>query len=115
MTNGSVEYWEYVSQSPAYEQRYHFSMDSLFAGSNHNPDSGPVWLSARRRLAKPEPEAYRSAEAQFQLDHTHTKIIFIDDNPANIDAAMAFGWDGILFNGRVDLLKEALKNRGVAI
>jgi FMN phosphatase YigB (HAD superfamily) len=114
MTNGSVEYWALVSRDPAYQRRYRFSMESLFPGADPFSPGAPVWLSARHRLAKPEPEAFRSAEVQFRLDPAATRILFVDDGPANVAAAKACGWDAILFTGRADLLEQDLAARGVA-
>ncbi|MGA2083662.1 MAG: HAD-IA family hydrolase [Holophaga sp.] len=114
MTNGSLEYWALVSRDPAYRERYHFHMESLFPDVDPSTPGAPVWLSARHRLLKPEPEAYRSAEAQFRLDRAATRIIFVDDSPANVEAAVAHGWDGILFTGRADLLQQEFKARSVA-
>nr|WP_315228650.1 HAD family phosphatase [uncultured Albidiferax sp.] len=51
--------------------------------------------SAHVGLIKPEPAIYALAETQFGL--TPADTVFIDDNPHNIAAARARGWQGIQF------------------
>jgi HAD superfamily hydrolase (TIGR01509 family) len=45
-------------------------------------------------LVKPEAEIFRLATDRFKFTSID-KVIFIDDNKANVDAARQFGWDAI--------------------
>lgn len=69
-----------------------------------------VVVSAHERLVKPDP-------AIFELFLRRTELaagdcVFIDDSPANIEAARAAGMDGILFEGP-EALATALAARGL--
>ncbi len=55
----------------------------------------PKLLSFERKSAKPENPMYPKLP--------YSKIIFIDDRPPYIEAAVKHGWKGIVFRGRVDL------------
>lgn len=49
-----------------------------------------VVVSGEERCAKPDPRIYRIAEARFGFPPE--ALLFIDDNPANVAAAAARGW-----------------------
>lgn len=55
-----------------------------------------ILVSSHHLLVKPDPAIYRLAEAMFSLDPART--LFIDDSPANIEAALHCGWQGLCFN-----------------
>jgi len=52
-------------------------------------------FSGRVGLIKPERAMFDHAREALALDLDHA--LFIDDHPANIDAARAFGWRALLF------------------
>lgn len=53
-------------------------------------------VSGRLHLVKPGLEIYRHLIEKFQLDPART--LFIDDSPANIEAALESGWQGLCYN-----------------
>ncbi len=53
-------------------------------------------VSSRLRLVKPEKEIYQHVIAQLGLNPART--LFIDDNVANIEAALDQGWQCICYN-----------------
>ena len=61
-------------------------------------------------LAKPDPAIYQLAIGRCGL--TPSLTVFIDDSQANVDAALALGFDALLFTGaeqlRADLLRREL-------
>jgi 2-haloacid dehalogenase len=54
-----------------------------------------IVVSGTERLAKPDPAIFRLAEKRFGFPARD--MVFTDDNPANIDAAIACGWQAHLF------------------
>ena len=56
-----------------------------------------VTVSARVGLIKPDPAIYDTHTKAFGLDAS--KTLFIDDAPANVDAANAYGWNAVLYSG----------------
>jgi len=68
-----------------------------------------VTVSGRVKLIKPDPAIYELHTQTFGLDPAAT--LFIDDNPANVQAAKDYGWEAVLFTG-ADKLKEDLRSRG---
>ncbi|GIG24215.1 HAD family hydrolase [Cellulomonas denverensis] len=69
-----------------------------------------VLVSGREGLVKPDPRIFRLAAERFGVDPAGT--VFVDDSPANVAAASAQGFDGLLFTGARDL-RAALVQRGV--
>lgn len=65
--------------------------DELFAGLS------PRLLSNELGLAKPDPRIYERAVERFGL--SADDILFIDDRPVNVDAAVASGLRGHVFAG----------------
>ncbi len=52
-------------------------------------------VSGRERLVKPDPAIYRLLTGRFALAPQRT--LFIDDTPANVEAALDLGWQGICY------------------
>lgn len=52
-------------------------------------------ISGRERLAKPDPAIYRLMERRIGLPPE--ALLFLDDSPANVEAARACGWRAIRF------------------
>jgi len=69
-----------------------------------------IVVSGVERCAKPDPRIYAIAEARIGLPAE--RLFFIDDNPANIEAAAARGWQAHLFTDAAALVRE-LETRGV--
>lgn len=69
-----------------------------------------IVVSGVEKVAKPDPAIYRIAEQRF--GHPPHELLFIDDNPANIAAAQARGWQGHLFRD-ADALEAELVGRGL--
>ena len=69
-----------------------------------------VVVSGVEKLAKPDPAIYRLAQRRF--GHTPGELFFIDDNPANVAAARACGWQASLFTDAASLERELL-SRGL--
>lgn len=55
-------------------------------------------ISARVKLCKPDPMIYRHLTDTFRLEPGRT--LFIDDTPANVEAAMHAGWQGLCLNAK---------------
>ncbi len=53
-------------------------------------------ISSRVRMLKPRLEIYRYLTDTYKLNPS--RVLFIDDNAANIAAAFAAGWHGLCFN-----------------
>ena len=68
-------------------------------------------FSARVRRMKPERAFYELAHERFNL--AGRSAIFIDDSPANIQAAREFGWKAVLFKDAGQVGVE-LKELGIA-
>jgi 2-haloacid dehalogenase len=56
-----------------------------------------VVVSGEEHCAKPSPRIYEIAEARF--GHAPDALFFTDDNPANVAAAAARGWQANMFTG----------------
>jgi 2-haloacid dehalogenase len=63
-----------------------------------------VVVSGQERCAKPDPHLYAIAERRF--GHPPERLYFTDDNPANVAAAAARGWQADLFPGAANLEAE---------
>ena len=68
-------------------------------------------FSSEIRATKPSDAAFAAAEARLGL--AAVDILLIDDGPANVAAALARGWDAIVFRGNDPLMAE-LAARGLA-
>lgn len=71
-----------------------------------------VVVSGRERLAKPDPALFRRVLERFGLDAGATT--FVDDSPANVEAAAALGMRAVLFTG-ADALREDLAGMGLPV
>lgn len=69
-----------------------------------------IVVSGVEQCAKPDPAIYEIAEARFGVPPQ--QLFFTDDNPANIAAARARGWQAHLFTGAEGLEAE-LAARGL--
>jgi len=67
-------------------------------------------VSGDEKCAKPEPRIYEIAEQRFGVPPQ--ALFFTDDNPHNIAAAAARGWQTHLFDG-ADGLERALEGVGL--
>lgn len=65
-----------------------------------------IIVSGTERVAKPDPRIYQIVEQRS--NRPGSALFFTDDNPANIDAAKARGWDAHLFTDAATL-EEQLK------
>ena len=55
-------------------------------------------VSCEEQVVKPDPEIYRRLIDRYDLQPANT--LFIDDRKANVDAAIAQGWQGYHFDAR---------------
>lgn len=72
---------------------------------------GARWLTHRLGATKPDPQAYRELEARLGAEPG--QIAFLDDSPANVEAARALGWHAELCRSTEDLAR-ALRDHGSA-
>ncbi len=70
-------------------------------------------ISGIVKMIKPVPAIYRLFTEEFGLDES--ECVFIDDSPANVAAAIACGWKGIVFNGDSEETEEKLRKLGVTV
>lgn len=71
---------------------------------------GDIVVSGDEKIAKPDPRIFALAAARF--GHAPERMLFIDDNAANIAAARALGWHVHHFHDAADL-REDLVTRGL--
>lgn len=71
----------------------------------------PLFLSCDLGSVKPTPAAF--AAVQAGLGAAAEEILFVDDSPANVEAAERAGWDGICYASNAQL-RIALAQRGLA-
>ena len=71
-----------------------------------------VVVSGAEGVAKPDPRIYEIVVARSGL--SASDLVFVDDNEANVDGALAVGLDGIVFTG-ADALRLALRERGLPV
>lgn len=72
-----------------------------------------LMVSAEEKLIKPQHEIFKALYSRFHLEPEH--CVFIDDSPANIEAALCTGMDGIIFRGSAERLRGELREKGVEI
>jgi 2-haloacid dehalogenase len=63
-----------------------------------------ILLSAEERLVKPDPRFYRLLLDRHDIDAADA--VFVDDRPANVNAAVALGMEGIHFESPAQLRRE---------
>lgn len=68
-------------------------------------------ISCDVRVVKPMPEIYRIFMEKFSLKPE--ECLFIDDAAINVAAAVAQGWQGIVFHGDAEELKRKLRLAGI--
>jgi 2-haloacid dehalogenase len=71
-----------------------------------------IVVSGHEKLVKPDPAIYALARARFGLGNG--QAIFIDDNAANVEAAIASGWHAHRFTD-ADSLAAVLKGHGFPV
>lgn len=69
-------------------------------------------FSGRVKHSKPRAEVFRLAIERFGV--TPESCLFLDDHPANIEAARALGWQAELFTS-AEQAREALRARGLLL
>jgi 2-haloacid dehalogenase len=69
-----------------------------------------VVVSGVERIAKPDPAIYELAAERF--GHAPERMLFIDDNRDNVEAARALGWQAHHFAGAETLARD-LRARGL--
>lgn len=81
-----------------------FPMSRLFDGKLISCDHG---------IVKPNPSIYHLFTDRFGLNPK--ECLFIDDQPANVAAAIGCGWNGIVFHGDAEELKKKLIKYGIGL
>ncbi len=70
-----------------------------------------IVVSGDEKLAKPDPAIFDLAEARF--GHPRARMLFIDDNAANITSAARLGWQVHHFTAGAEALAADLRSRGL--
>ena len=68
-------------------------------------------ISCDVKVVKPMWEIYHLFTERFELNPE--ECLFIDDAPANVAAAIACGWSGIVFHGQAEELRQKLRQYGI--
>lgn len=103
--NGYGIYLLSNASSDFHERRSGIPALSLFDG---------VLISADYKLLKPEKEIYLALYEKFSLNPE--ECFFIDDVQKNIEGARATGMDGhCYYHGDIEILKAALKEKGIKL
>jgi len=71
-----------------------------------------IVVSGTEGLAKPDPRIFELTVARAGLPAAD--LVFVDDKQVNVDAAVAFGMDGVLFTG-AEALRKQLRERGLPV
>ena len=71
-----------------------------------------IIVSGDEGLAKPDPEVFQLLRQR--IGHPLQECVFVDDSPANVEAARVAGLDAILFDDTTDLGAE-LSRRGLPV
>lgn len=97
----------YLSNMPQRYARYLVRQHDFFACFDGGVFSSDVGL------IKPEPAIYKLLQQRFALAPART--LFIDDLPANVQAAQSLGWQAVVFESaaqlRVELVERGLLGR----
>ena len=72
-----------------------------------------IWISCEHGLLKPEPAAYLDFFQTFSLNPA--ECFFVDDMPANIEAAGNLGMCGCVYYGDVKELRQSLRENGIRV
>ncbi len=104
--------WELVGRLRRVAQVGGFSDNPSFVDRLFPRDAflEPMFFSSEIHLFKPSPEAFAAVEAALGLPPQ--AILFIDDMLANVDGALARGWDAIHFTNNAPLTAD-LAARGL--
>jgi len=119
---------EEIAGTVAILHELHAARVPLFALTNWSADLFPraverfefldlfedIVVSGEEGVAKPDPEIFEVLEKRVRHLAGLDDCIFIDDSPANVQAAEATGLDAILFTGPEDL-REDLIARGMPL
>lgn len=68
-------------------------------------------VSAEENLLKPQWEIYHTLYRRFHLDPQ--RCFFVDDAPANVEAALCTGMKGTIFRGDVHRLRREMREAGI--
>ena len=68
-------------------------------------------ISCDVKIVKPCPRIYELFTDKFGLDPE--ECLFVDDATANVAAAIACGWQGIVFHGDAEELKRKMTENGI--
>jgi 2-haloacid dehalogenase len=69
-----------------------------------------VVVSGTEGIAKPDRRIYDIAAERSGIPHT--RLVFVDDKPANVESAEALGMRGVVFTG-ADALRKELRSLGL--
>ena len=94
LSNASLRFHQYEDHIPAFQL-----LDGRF-------------ISADFHCLKPQRTIYQTFCSHFGVKPE--ECLFIDDMPANIEGGKAAGIDGIVFDGDVNHLREALSQKSIA-
>ena len=72
-----------------------------------------LMVSAWYQLLKPEAAFFETGFGRFGLDRR--ECVFIDDLAVNVEGASRVGLDGVVYYGDVPLLRQRLREKGVAL
>lgn len=93
LSNAATRFYDYQNRCEAF---------SLMNG---------IVISADEKTVKPEPQIYQVLLKRYHL--TAEECFFIDDSPANIEAARQAGMKGFVFQGDSMALRALLREAGV--
>jgi 2-haloacid dehalogenase len=71
-----------------------------------------VVVSGTERTLKPEPRIYQLLTDRFELDPA--TVFFTDDTPANVEGAVAAGWQAVVFED-ADRLRRDMREHGLPV
>lgn len=69
--------------------------------------------SAEEKCVKPNQEIFQKVLDKFSLESN--ECMFIDDRSENVNAGIACGMTGIVFNGKMTHLRQGLMLRGIGV
>ena len=70
-------------------------------------------ISCDVKTVKPCPRIYELFTEKFGLKPE--ECLFVDDTTANVAAAIAGGWQGIVFHGDAEELKQKMAKKGISV
>lgn len=82
----------------------HHRVAWLKANADLDRHFGEIIYSAALGVCKPDRVFFTNAQARMGVQNSRS-ILFVDDTPANVDAARALGWRSVLYRGRESLAK----------